>query len=296
MKNNLVPTSIIDKNGKQTTVHKRVSGAAVSSSALAHVAPTPPVTEAVLGTPLPVVHRLSSGEVEEFIASFSQGRIRRAGKQVDTAAVFKSLSGISQGLLWRVRQAGAIADADIELALDQLQNRVWNRWSATPNPEKLAEANFRDYLLVAERLHRDYPELMHDIGSGSAPELSKVVEYRDHQKGTILRPVKEMTTEEEVTPVAAVAAYALVCMYRESDCYDTEHLVMREHPDEEGRYVEGLIIANKTLDAYIREHPEMAVRVAEFVVDRGVGKSKKDALFVLEHLAWDAPALSSGHL
>lgn len=295
MKNNLVPTSIMDKNGKQTTVHKRAS-ASQPSSKLAGVVPAPPVAEKTIGTPLPVVHRLSSGEVEEFVASYSSGRIRRGGKQVDTAAVFKSLSGLTQGLLWRVRQAGAIADPDIEAALDQLQSRVWHRWSATRNPEKVAEENFRAYLLVAERLHRTYPELMKSIGYGSATDLSKVVEYRDHKKGRVLLSAKEMTTEEEVTPVAAVAAYALVCMYRNSDFYETKHLMLREYPDEEGRYIESLMISNKALDAYVRENPEMAVRLAEFVVDRGLGDSNKDAKFAIEHFSLDAPALSSGHL
>jgi hypothetical protein len=296
MTNKLIPTPIVDKNGKQTTVHKKASSAAASSSTLARVAPAPPAAEKVIGTPLPVVHPLSAGEVEEFIASYSNGRIRRGGKLVDTAAVFKSLSGITQGLLWRVRQAGAIADQDIEMSLDQLQSRVWHRWSATRNPEKVAEENFRAYLLVAERLHRTYPELMKSIGYGTATDLSKVVEYRDHKQGRTLLSAKEMTTEEEVTPIAAVAAYALVCMYRNSDFYDTDHLVMREYQDEEGRYIEGLMIANKALDTYVRENPEMAVRLAEFVVDRGLGDSNKDAKFAIEHFSLDAPALSSGHL
>lgn len=296
MTNNLVPTPVVDKNGKLTTVHRKVSSVTANSSKLADAAPVPPVAEKVIGTPLPVVHPLSSSEVEEFVAFFSNGRIRRGGKQVDTAAVFRSLSGVTQGLIWRVRQAGAIGDTDIELALDQLQGRVWQRWSATPNPEKMAEENLRAYLLVAERLHCDYPELMKSIGQGTAPDLSKVVEYRDHEKGRVLLAAKEMTTEEDVAPVAAVAAYALVCMYRNSDFYDTEHLVMREYQDEEGRYIEGLMIANKGLDAYVRENPEMAVRVAEFVVDRGLGDSKKDAKFAIDHFSLDAPALSSGHL
>jgi hypothetical protein len=295
MTNKLIPTPITDKNGKQTTVHKRAS-ASQPSSKLAGVAPVPPAAEKVVGTPLPVVHPLSAGEVEEFVASFSSGRIRRGGKLVDTAAVFKSLSGRTQGLLWRVRQAGAIADPDIEAALDQLQSRVWHRWSTTLNPAKVAEENFRAYLLVAERLHRTHPELMKSIGYGAATDLSKVVEYRDHKKGRVLLSAKEMTTEEEVTPVAAVAAYALVCMYRNSDFYETDHLVLREYPDEEGRYIEGLMISNKALDAYVRENPEMAVRLAEFVVDRGLGDSNKDAKFAIEHFSLDAPALSSGHL
>lgn len=298
MTENLVPTPITDKNGKQTTVHRKVSSAIASPSRLSSIPPSSPAQEKVTGTPLPTVHPLSRGEVEEFVAGFSSGRIRRGGKQIDTAAVFKSLSGATQGLLWRVKAAGAIHDSDIESALDQYNSRVWNRWAGTPNGDKLADDNLRSYLLVTESLHKHYPELMKKVGYGIASDLSKVVEYREYRGERLLLPTTEMTTEEEVAQVAAVAAYTLVCLYCKSDFYDSEQLSLLDCADECGRYIEGLVIKNETIANYVRENPdpEGIVPLAEFMVYRNLGDSADDARFALAHFSLDAPALGDGHL
>lgn len=283
MVNNLVPTPIVDKNGKRTTVHRKP--AAASGTRLASVPPVPPA-EAGTGTPLPVVYPLSRGEVEEFLAWFNPSTS-------DAGLVFNSLSGPTKGLVWRARQLDVANDSTLGAMLEDYHVKSQSHWYGTDNPERAAEEHLRSCLRVAERVHSEYPQLWERFSEREVHwDIERALEgyfYRLDDDGS---PVHEITTVEELDSVVAVVAYII-------SCHDTPaHLGMAIYTDTDGRRRTGKVIKNRTLDAYVRQHPELGLRIGELVAERGIGDTEDDAQHVLDLLreTAEAPSIQSGWL
>lgn len=304
MTNNLVPTPIVDKNGKRTTVRRKPTGAGPASKPVA--APSRPAVEEVVGTPLPVVHPLSMGEVTEFLAFFTPVYDSPGGGYgyVDPVIVapsitgrapevFRSLSGVSQGLLWRVRQARALDELGTTIALSRVRWKEEKFWNDIPGSHVAAEELFRSTLLVAERVHADHPGLMPEFGAGQVQHILEDAVGGYFSTGTLVSKTRELSTVEEVSAVAGTAAYLLECSASKDRL---KYMGSQAFNDPSGRTHSAMAPKNKTLGKYVSEHPEDAVRAAKFVVARDIGNSKADAQHVIDYLALSAPAISEGYL
>jgi hypothetical protein len=305
MTNNLVPTPIVDKNGKRTTVHKKPAGSGPASK-LSAATPVRPAAEEVSGTPLPVVHPLSPGEVLEFLAFFTPVYDGPGGGYgyVDPVIVspsitgrapdvFRSLSGVSQGMLWRVRQAKVLDDLGITVALSRVRWKEQNFWDDLSGSHVPAEELLRSTLRVAERVHADHPDLLAQFDAGQVQHILEDAVGGYFATGALVCKTRELSTVEEVAAVAGTAAYLLVC----TTTFDRlKFMGSRSFNDPAGRTHSAMVPTNKTLGKYVSEHPEDAVRAAKFVVERNIGRSKADAQHVIDYLASSAPAISEGYL
>lgn len=306
-KSHLIPFPIVDRNGKITTVRRKAAAAPLTTSKLAGATPVRPDDTKVTGTPLPVVYPLSRGEIEEFLAFYtpcseaSDGAFGSSDPVViapqnmrGTERVFLSLSGVSQGLLWRVRQSKAMSDSNITVALSRMREKSEFIWDDSRDARPVAEAMFRSVLLVAERVHVDHPELIqqHRIGYVQRALEDAIGGHFSRGMNTICE-TRELSTVEEVSAVAGVAAYLMVV---NADGDPKKHTRACDFWDEYKHEHHGMKIANPTLADYVEANPEQAVRAAKFVVERGLGHSKRDAQFVIDHLNSDTPALSEGEL
>lgn len=302
MTNNLVPTPIVDKNGRRTTVRKKPAGAGPVTKPVAP--PSRPVPEEVVGTPLPVVHPLSFGEVEEFLAFLipvyhgpggAYGHIDPviASPSVmgDLNGSFRALSGVSQGMVARVRRSGAIDDNGVIMAIYRAHwkaDRFWNDISGSRIP---AEELMRAVLRVAERIHEDRPGFLAQFHPAQVQSILEDSVGGYFCNDTLFAKPHELSTVEEVAAVAGTAAYMLTCSQG-----DTKFMKHDSFNDPAGLIYSALVVHNKTLGKHLREHPEDAVRAAEFVMERDIGKSKQDAQHVIDYLASSAPAISEGYL
>lgn len=305
MANNLVPTPIVDKNGKRTIVHKKPAGSGPASK-LNAATPVRPAAEEVSGTPLPVVHPLSMGEVEEFLAFFGPvyGSPGGGYGYVDPVIVspsimgrapevFRSLSGVSQGMLWRVRQAKALDDLGVTVALSRVRWKEQNFWDDLSGSHIPAEELFRSTLRVAERVHADHPDLLTQFDAGQVQHILEDSVGGYFSTGTLVSKTRELSTVEEVSAIAGTAAYMLVCSASDDRL---KFMSSRSFNDPAGRVHSAMVPTNKALGQYVSEHPEDAVRAAKFVVERDIGRSKADAQHVIDYLSSSAPAISEGYL
>ena len=239
------------------------------------------------GTPLPVVHPLSYGEVEEFLAWFTP-----SGSRSKLDLIFRSLSGRTQGLIWRARQLKVVHDGVVSYMLDSYGVRAISQWKGTDNPEAAAEEHIRSCLRVAERVHSEHPQLWELFMAREVYwEMERALEGYFYHRDDDSR-VHEITTVEELESVAGVAAYVI-------SCHDTpQHLGTALYTDAAGRRRTGTIIKNRTLDAYVRRHPALGLRIGELVAERGIGDTEEDARYVLGLLreTAKAPSIQSGWL
>lgn len=257
--------------------------------ALEAAAPLPPATEQAQETPLPVIHPLSSGETQEFLAWYAPQPVHRIK---NTAEVFRSLPAELRGLVQRVRYNKVFDDTVVSIALNDVRTKCV-QWENSDNPEAAAYQMLRSILLVAEQVHAEHPHLMTRAKMEKSYEAIResMEGYYNHWQEHP-RVFNELDTVEKVASAAGIAAFVIRC----ED--ESDHISFSMCFDAGNRTRSGIKLTNKNVDAYIRQHPEMGLPIADALIKRGLGTTDEDFHSVLEHMreTADAPALGEGWL
>lgn len=285
MNSNTVPTPIVDKNGKLTTVHKAIGRQDGSKSSLSSIAPPPPSPS---GTPIPslALPSLSAEEIDAFLLSHAIGK----------GDMFRSLSGNTQALVRQSLREGAIDDAELDILLRAMRDDLNFGWRNTVGVSKLTEDIMRSTLLTAEALHSRY-SLGATLERGWSYSVRQSVIGCGYRGKGAVSSAPVFSTQEELAPVAAVTAFVLAVKEHAQENSNGKRIVIRNYNDTEGRTHIGTGITSPVLEAYILEHPEAAYEVGKFATQRDLGSSAEEIATVISHFQTsEARAVREGWL
>lgn len=272
MAKNLIPTPIVDKNGKATTVHKKTSS--VSSSQGKIPAPVINGCDApITGTPLPVPQHLTPAELTSLLGAIdSVDKFAKVEGELDRDALAVTKRILDEGSL-----SLEVIDMTMQLAyVGTVQSR-----RATPEAVPPNHVLHYNRLLIAEHLQLGGEQ------SGEAEAairgLARNLDLGDEYMGKI-------ETEEELAGCSAVVSFMQKC---------TESCTSGNVHNGSGGSMVGAYIRNKHLDALIRERPDDIDTIVSYVQDRGMNPTNKGPVNALrKHLDENtqSKAVSSGWL
>lgn len=272
MAKNLIPTPIVDKNGKATTVHKKTSS--VSSSQGKIPAPVINGCDApITGTPLPVPQHLTPAELTSLLGAIdSVDKFAKVESELDRDALAVTKRILDEGSL-----SLEVIDMTMQLAyVGTVQSR-----RATPEAVPPNHVLHYNRLLIAEHLQLGGEQ------SGEAEAairgLARNLDLGDEYMGKI-------ETEEELAGCSAVVSFMQKC---------TESCTSGNVHNGSGGSMVGAYIRNKHLDALIRERPDDIDTIVSYVQDRGMNPTNKGPVNALrKHLDENtqSKAVSSGWL
>lgn len=277
MATSLTPTTVTDKNGRVTTVHKR-QDAHGPSKPLSVPAPTlaPQPSRSTAGTPLTTPPPLTEDQQEEFRAwqreiVQSYGYNKRA--QVDAA---RPLDPESEALAWRVLKSGRVNPQAVASLVNESQLDRYMFRHRDHNPSEL-QAKLR----VAERVGEINPAVSDLADRGFGVRIGQCVDGYGYSPSEMNRTsLREITTEEELAAVAAVSAFVV---YATNEGL-TGQLKEGEYKDSEGRRNNGTWMTNHRLKAFLQENPDDVNRVIEYVGSRSVGTTAKETREIIQYV------------
>jgi hypothetical protein len=283
---NLAPTQVIDKNGRSTTVHKRLD-APQSASKMSNV-PAPSIApkaaaSAAARTPLPMPEPLDETQHAAFL-EWQDSELDSMRYRVEIKNTFKQrFDPVAEALVWRVIQSGKVPKETIGRFLGTFhtrRTRIFAKNFGYAQEEVLSQLT--SSLLLAERLGTEYPEsVMEGVPLNFASAVDQaLVGYSYTGKKSDRVEATTITTEETLTSVAAVTAYILESRNRQ----DFTHYKNSTFVSVNGKKVEGIYIANRSLDAFLRENPHEAGRAIAYAAERGMGNTAKDTKQLIQHL------------
>jgi hypothetical protein len=299
MNPNLIATPIVDKNGRSTTVLKKPGTGTSASLRVANikpVLPSAPEPQKPSETPLPPLDTITKDELFR-LGSEHRFTERSHSDHVSVDSLVAHATPESWALVKKVLDSGA--DASVVTHLTYIHEaRVETWWNSYANGAEHAIASLNNSLLVVERLEREYPDLKHWNGGEQAQIVSRALEaYTKMPKQEDCIPLKQFKTVEELDSAVAVSAYIL----------NAE----RNHGGLMGRFINntnffdsdaihhiGTMIANRSLDTYLRERPHELGRIMKYMEDHEFGNTKQDTNELIRFLdeTSASPSLSDGWL
>lgn len=296
----LTPTQITDKNGKSTTVHKRLD--APQSAPKMSKVPAPSIAPNVAGstasrTPLVMPEPLDETQHQAFL-EWQHSELDSMRYRVEVKNTFRQrFDPQVEALAWRLVKGGKVPGETVAKFLGTFHAR---RTPAFAKSFGYAQddvlSDLTSSLLLAERLGTEYPEVVND---GSAPNLATAVGqaldgYNYSPKPDERAPVGTISSEEELASIAAITGYILEAQRRqEFDQYKNTSFV-----NTRGKKVTGLILSNRSLNAFLRENPHEVHRAIAYAAERGMGNTVKDTKNLIQHLhdTEGADAIAEGWL
>lgn len=289
MTNDLIPTPVLDKNGKLTTVHKKPAGASLGSENIASV---PPVTYAV---PAPVSEALTAAQAEGFLSSFCpvdiasdlSGSSRYA---TDVQRTFRALSGETQAVLKKLYDYSTLDDEALMDVVTSFGEGFQGYGRIPGQPSRMAEPVLRTSAKIFDLAITKYPAISDEFSPAGLFEYSKQVLLgcMDHavRKGVQLDP----RSDDDIEAVMGVFSFIMKS--------DTSRLRETFFADDQGSGHRSIAIDSDTVAEFVMKHPDLAERAAVFMRERNLGNSETESQFMIEHFneTAEAPSISSGRL
>lgn len=282
---NLIPTPIVDKNGKQTTVRKRVD--TLQKKALNAPAPSVAASAPVsvpISTPLPEIQPLSDEEREVFAnwqsMLMNNGHFREEIREIAK----KPLPSSVEALAWRLTREGDAQETAVRF-LTTYHTRRSSQFAKTFRHEQEFLFNtLRNSLLLVDRISKDEtgsPALKIGGPITYANMIDKSLNgYRYSPKMDEVPDLTPIMTEEELSSITAVTRFILDARDRK----DYGSCREKEYKDSIGKKLTGIYMANRSLDAFLRENPHEIDRVLKYVQERRIGNTVKDTKALVKYL------------
>lgn len=299
MSSHLTPTTVTDINGRVTTVHKRLDARQSVQKKTKVPAPalkpeTPARAASV--TPLVMPEPLTESQLKEFYewqAPHAESlKFRKEVKDV----MLKPFDGPTQALAWRIITERSVPEDTVVSLLTKYHSRRQTQLAKMFGyKQETLLRRLRNQLLLAEKLGTEHHEDAHTKGWLHETFLSKAEEgYCYKPKLEDRHSPEPIKTEEELASLTAVSAFLL----RARVSGNTDQYRETEYGNSEGEKVGAVYMANRSLDAFLRENPHEVHRVLTHVGERGIGNTVKDTKKLVAWLAEteDATALSDGWL
>ena len=289
MKNNLAPVTVTDKNGRVTTVHKRLEGRQSASNPLKVPAPaltTQKPTSEQPRTLLAPVEMMTADEAKLFSEWHETMLEKSHYNDRAKAACRKPLEPEICSLAWNAVNSGVSKAVVMSLINEhQITNHMFRQLD---NPVTLLQGQLR----MAERIAQLDPEM------ASSPALTTTIEhavngYNYSSKQELRVSITSIDTQEELDSITAVTMFVFNAVRNEhSDQYRQS-----EFKDSEGRQVMGSRIVNRSLDTFLRQNPHEVNKVISYANSRRLGATVKDTAALVQYLKDnEAPALNEGWL
>lgn len=284
MANPLVPTAVTDKNGRITTVHKRLE--APQSASKTRKVPAPVLSperapSAPQRTPLTPPEPLTPEETAKFNNWY---RERLAEVQFNTRAVngyVDILSPESKALAARILAHGAVEKKVlVSILTGSHRSFVVNQKFHHPDVQKMHRV-LNTSLRVVEKLAHDDPKVMDGLGASGAVMIKKALDGYGHSKTIDERvPFMSAETQEELASIAAVTT----CIAHAFTNGNSHQYRVGKFRDADYQQAEGVWLTNRHLDAFLRENPGQTPRVIEYMNTREMGTSAKDFKALVAYL------------
>lgn len=275
MSDNLIPTAVVDKNGKQTTVRKRAAAPSAASKKLpAPALVTTPTSRPT--TPLVLPETMTVKERDAYIAG---SPLRDASmKEYGWDQMLKyQLDDETITLLKHMTESGRLSEEDARAILGNTS--VSSESTSTYNAFLVIEEARKQNMLPSSTT---YARAVIGTMTRSVIGLGR----NDSSSNT------KFTTQEQVTESAAVVSF----IHRMEKNPDT----MFQHVTEHRSSVSETAITNKHLDTLIREHPDRVDEIVDYVTERGLHKKNSgpvdDLRAYLNDSAHGAKAIAEGWL
>lgn len=286
MKKNLIPTPVVDKNGKLTTVHKKTAGASLGTDNLVSV---PPVANTTLA---PVREALTAAQVEEFLSLCSPtGRSKNpAGYVRDTEDTFRSLSGETQAVMKRLYDGGLLSYDTLMDKMIYFMNEFPGFGWIDGTPSRIAEPALRASAEIVELAVAHRPELLRDFGQAGLFSFAREVVMGCMDRAAQMGTKFDASSEEGMD--AMLGTFSFVMRSESFRLQDSSYA------DERGKGHRSLRISSDKVARFVVEHPDLAGRAAVFMRERGLGDSEDEAQVMVDHFTEtaEAPSISSGRL
>jgi hypothetical protein len=193
--------------------------------------------------------------------------------QVDAA---RPLDPESEALAWRVLKSGRVNPQAVASLVNESQLERYMFRHKDHNPAEL-QAKLR----VAERVGEINPAVADIAGRGLGVRIDNCVNGYGYSPAEANRmSLREITTEEELNKVAAVATFLLFAVNEGLENQQKQG----EYKGTEGRRVSGTWMTNHRLKAFIQENPDEVNRVIEYVGSRSVGITAKETREIIQYV------------
>jgi hypothetical protein len=289
MTKNLIPTPVVDKNGKLTTVHKKPAGASLGADKLAGV---PPVTSSA---PAPVVEALTAEQAEEFLSSFCpiviasdlSGSSRYA---VAVARTFNALSGETQAVLKRLHDNAALDNVELMDVVGSFGEEFQGYGRTSGATSRMAEPVLRSSAKVFETAMSRYPKISNNFSPAGLFDYSKQVLLGCMDRAVRRNVRFDPCSDEGMENVMAVFSFLMKG--------DGSRIRESSFADDQGHGHRCVLIDNEMLADFVDEHPDIAELAGDFMKERNLNDSEADIRFMMNHFAdtAEAPSISSGRL
>lgn len=187
----------------------------------------------------------------------------------------------AMALAWRVGRAGTVQEgAAFNLLARYHQRRTPKVARAFKISQEKALKTLTTSLLLVEKIGQDNPQVQPDDIYAYTSRIEKVVDAYGYspkvENRVALVPIE---TKEELASMAAVATFILDSANRNGAQHTDTSFVCAD-----GTKVNGSYIANRSLDAYLRENPRDVNKVLDYVADRKLGNTVKDTKALVDYL------------
>lgn len=293
-----MPVPIVDKNGRSTTVRKRLDAPDRASKMSKVPSPTvasPNASVPLQRTPLSAPAPLSPEQVKEFDDWYSDAMLDRSADEVSIAGYIKDLSDESKSLAFRVLQGGVVSKESLTTMLQRSHRGKSMSFAPELNVQDHSVSILHTSLRVAEKMATDDPLIVSVRSMDLVEGIERTLKGYCYSPDKVERvPVTSIETEEELASLAAVTTF-IVHARREGN---TGQYSRGAFNDADDRRVEGLRISNRAVDKFIRENPHEVQRVIAYAKERELGQTVRDAKVLINHLkeTSDMNALGEGWL
>ena len=284
MANPLVPTAVTDKNGRITTVHKRLDASQSASKTMKVPAPVlspVSVSSAPQRTLLTPPETLTPEESQEFDAWYREALVSSQYNERATKLYVDNVDPEPKAIAWRLIQDGIVNPRAVMSMLNDSKKGYLAIRSIDPEIKKVKTGVLVASLLVAERMSQEYPNEVREDGPNISRLISRAIKgYAYSTKIDDRHMVTGVATEEELASLTAVTTFLF---HADANNHDNQQK-WGNFKDSELQQVEGLWIANRRLDAFLRENPSQTPRVIEYMNTREMGTSAKDFKALVAYL------------
>ena len=299
MRANLTPTQVTDVNGRVTTVHKRLDaaqkpskGAGVPAPSLAPTAPS----SAHTATPITLPEPLSEEQLSEFYKWQQpfQSQVRYRSEVM--AVMDKPFDGPTQALAWKIISEGSVPHSTVFQIISKYHSRRQSQLAKMFGfHQKELLDSLRNRLLLAERVAQKVPQDASSEYWFNESFISKAMEgYHYKPKEEDRKLPQPIASDEELESIATVTSFLLKARI----AGNIDQFREKNFRTANGKQAEGIYLANKSLDAYLRGAPDDAPRAIDYAVTRNIGNTMKDTKQLMTYLkdTEDAVAINEGWL
>lgn len=299
MTNDLVPTLIVDKNGKTTTVRKKPETGRSASLRVANVPPVLPSANAptrLSATPLPSFGSITESELEHLADQHPAYTYYGRNSACALEILQKCAPPETWALVKRFHDGGGNPQF-VEQQVHLFQRRLTD-WDGQRNGASYALLHLNSALLVADRIHRDFPDVEHwDPESQSRFVDHSLTGYiKEPAQSDCLR-LKPFSTVEELDRITAHTAFVLNAEKHHGGLMGRS-IENTMYPDAEGISRFGTIIPNRGVAQYLRQHPNEIRRVMRYMENNEYDNTEETAQNLVQFLdeTAEVPALDDGWL